>query len=142
MTAPCAAPLLLLFAQATAAAGPAVPYRVGPGDVLEVSVDGRPDLSRLPTVQTTGRVWLPGAGEVEVRGLTADEIAARVAPLLAGEDLAVAPGERPRAGVPQPVRVGAGRARPPGAEAPAQRLAPRRRAARRGWLPGRRVRAR
>ena len=60
---------------------------MGPGDVLEVAVDGRPDLSRLPTVQTTGRVWLPRAGEVEVRGLTTDEIAARVAPLLAGEDL-------------------------------------------------------
>jgi polysaccharide export outer membrane protein len=84
---PCAAFLLLLVAQAPAAAGAAVPYRVGPGDVLEVAVEGRPDLSRLPTVQPTGRVFLPGAGEVEVRGLTPDEIAARVAPLLAGEGL-------------------------------------------------------
>jgi polysaccharide export outer membrane protein len=90
MTALCAAPLLLLFAQATTAAAPAAPYRVGPGDVLEVAVDGRPDLSRLPTVQTTGSVWLPGAGEVEVRGLTTDEIAARVAPLLAEEGLPAA----------------------------------------------------
>jgi polysaccharide export outer membrane protein len=56
--------------------------------VLEVAVEGRPDLSRLPTVQTTGSVWLPRAGEVEVRGLTTGEIAARVAPLLVGEDLA------------------------------------------------------
>jgi protein involved in polysaccharide export with SLBB domain len=82
-----AAPLLLLLAQATASAEAALPYRVGSGDVLEVAVEGRPDLSRLPTVQTTGRVWLPRAGEVEVRGLTTDEIAARVAPLLAGEGL-------------------------------------------------------
>ena len=44
------------------------PYRVGPGDVLEVAVDGRPDLSRLPTVQTTGGVFLPRAGDVEVDG--------------------------------------------------------------------------
>jgi polysaccharide export outer membrane protein len=77
---------LLLLAQAAAEAPP--PYRVGPGDVLEVVVDGRPDLSRLPTVQTTGSLWLPRAGEVEVRGLTTGEIASKLAPLLAGEDLA------------------------------------------------------
>jgi len=79
---------LLLLAQAPGAAEAPPPYRVGPGDVLEVVVDGRPDLSRLPTVQTTGRVWLPRAGELEVRGLTTAEIAAKVTPLLAGEDLA------------------------------------------------------
>jgi polysaccharide export outer membrane protein len=82
-----AAAALLRLASATAAEEPA-PYRVGPGDVLEVVVAGRPDLSRLPTVQTTGSIWLPRAGEVDVRGLTTDEIAARVAPRLAGEDLA------------------------------------------------------
>jgi len=80
-----ATPLVLLLAQAPAEAPP--PYHVGPGDVLEVVVDGRPDLSRLPTVQTTGGVFLPRTGEVPVQGLTTDEIAARVAPLLAGEDL-------------------------------------------------------
>lgn len=80
-------PLLALFAQAAPAAAPA-PYRVGPGDVIEVAVDSRPDLSRMPTVQTTGSVWLPRAGDVEVRGLTTAEIAARVAPLLASSDLA------------------------------------------------------
>ncbi len=80
-------PLLALLAQSAPAAGPA-PYRVGPGDVIEVAVDGRPDLSRMPTVQTTGNVWLPRAGDVAVRGLTAAEIGARVAPLLAGSDLA------------------------------------------------------
>jgi polysaccharide biosynthesis/export protein len=80
-----AAPLLALLAQAEAPA-PA-PYRVGPGDVIEIVVDGRPDLSRMPTVQTTGSVWLPRAGDVEVRGLTTGEIAARVAPRIAGPDL-------------------------------------------------------
>jgi polysaccharide export outer membrane protein len=77
-------PLLALLAQA---APGAVPYRVGPGDVIEVAVDGRPDLSRMPTIQTTGSVWLPRAGDVEVRGLTTGEIAARIAPLMAGGDL-------------------------------------------------------
>jgi polysaccharide export outer membrane protein len=42
----------------------------------------------MPTVQTTGRVWLPRAGDVDVRGLTTHEIAARVSPLMAGDDLA------------------------------------------------------
>jgi polysaccharide export outer membrane protein len=86
---PVAAVVLLLLAQAPSVAAEAPhPYRVGPGDVLEVVVDGRPDLSRLPTVQTTGSVWLPRAGQVQVRGLTTGEIASQVAPLLAGEDLA------------------------------------------------------
>jgi len=79
-------PLLALLAQAAPAQAPAT-YRVGPGDVLEVEVDGRPDLSRIPTVQTTGSIWLPRAGDVEVRGLTTHEIAARLAPLVAGADL-------------------------------------------------------
>lgn len=81
------APLLALLAQVHPA--PALPaYRVGPGDVLEVSIEGRPDLSRIPTVQTTGSIWLPRAGVVEVRGLTTHEIAARLAPLVADADLA------------------------------------------------------
>jgi polysaccharide export outer membrane protein len=81
-----AAASLIALAQAAGAEAPL--YRVGPGDVLEVMVDGRPDLSRLPTVQTTGSVWLPRAGEVQVRGLTTTEIAARLTPLLASDDLA------------------------------------------------------
>jgi len=86
---PLTAVSLLLLAQAPVATAEAsLPYRVGPGDVLEVVVDGRPDLSRLPTVQTTGSVWLPRAGQVEVRGLTTGEIASKVTPLLAGDDLA------------------------------------------------------
>jgi polysaccharide export outer membrane protein len=83
-----AAPVLLALAQAAGGtATPAPEYRVGPGDVLEVIVAGRPDLSRLPTVQPTGTIYLPRAGEVKVAGATAGEIAARVAPLLAGDDL-------------------------------------------------------
>jgi polysaccharide export outer membrane protein len=79
-------PLLAVLAQAAPAQATA-PYRVGPGDVLEVAIDGRPDLSRIPTVQTTGSIWLPRAGDVEVRGLTTHEIAARVTPLVVGADL-------------------------------------------------------
>jgi polysaccharide export outer membrane protein len=84
-----AAPILLVLAQAAGAVTPGPPpeYRVGPGDVLEVIVAGRPDLSRLPTVQPTGAIFLPRAGEVKVAGATTGEIAARVAPLLVAEDL-------------------------------------------------------
>jgi len=63
------------------------PYRVGPGDVLEVLVSNREDLSRLPTVQTSGGIFLPRAGYVPVVGLTTAEIAERVTPLLAASDL-------------------------------------------------------
>lgn len=84
MSALAIAALLLLSEQPLVAA----PYRVGPGDVLEVVVEGRPDLGRLPTVQTTGTIWLPRGGEVAVRGLAAEEIAERIAALLVSPDLA------------------------------------------------------
>jgi polysaccharide export outer membrane protein len=84
------APVLLALAPAAGGAAPAGPppeYRVGPGDVLEVVVAGRPDLSRLPTVQPTGAIFLPRAGEITVAGATTHEIADRIAPLLVAEDL-------------------------------------------------------
>lgn len=77
-----AAPLALFFAQAPVSNG----YRVGPGDVLEISVAGRPELARLPTVQTTGSIFLPLVGELDARGLTTDEIAARIARSLVAAD--------------------------------------------------------
>ncbi len=86
MSALTIAALLLLLPEQPL--GGAAPYGVGPGDVLEVVVEGRPDLGRLPTVQTTGTIWLPRAGEVAVRGLGVLEIAASIAPLLVGPDLA------------------------------------------------------
>jgi protein involved in polysaccharide export with SLBB domain len=84
---PRAAILVVPLLLAVPPPSPAEPYRVGPGDVLEVLVRGRADLSRLPTVQTTGEVFLPRAGHVTVAGLTTKEIAARIAPLLAGDGL-------------------------------------------------------
>ena len=76
----------MLLAQAPTLPPPAAaatPYRVGPGDVLEVTVAGRPDLARLPTVQTTGTIWLPHLLEVRVEGLTTAEIGAKLTGLLA-----------------------------------------------------------
>jgi polysaccharide export outer membrane protein len=76
--------VLLFLAQAPASSPPAAAtYRVGPGDVLEVTVAGRPDLARLPTVQTTGTIWLPRLSEVTVAGLTPAEIGTKLTGLLA-----------------------------------------------------------
>ncbi len=76
--------LMILLAQAPASPIPAAAaYRVGPGDVLEVTVAGRPDLARLPTVQTTGMIWIPQLSEVSVEGLTPTEIGTKLTGLLA-----------------------------------------------------------
>jgi polysaccharide biosynthesis/export protein len=87
------ASLLALLAQAPAGVATPTPtgpvYRVGPGDVLEVNVPGRPDLSRLPTVQTTGTVFIPVLNEVPVEGLTVGDIRQRLTKLLAERDVVV-----------------------------------------------------
>jgi len=57
-------------------------YEVGPGDVIEVSVYGNEDLSRIPTVQTNGSISLPLLGEVQVAGLTVAEVQRKVTNLL------------------------------------------------------------
>src|SRR5262249_6520409 len=45
---------------------PAPEYRVGAGDVLDVTVFGNEDLTRTATIQTNGAVVLPLLGEVPV----------------------------------------------------------------------------
>ena len=93
-------------------AGDAPAYRVGPGDVLEVIVDGRSDLSRLPTVQTTGTVFLPrrrgragGGPDHRRRSRTGSRPSSRA------EDLATPRVSVRVQGVPEPVRLGARRGR-------------------------------
>jgi polysaccharide export outer membrane protein len=63
-------------------------YRLGPGDVLELVVEGRPELARLPTVQTTGVIHVPMLGEVPVAERTPHEVAARLTYLLGREGVA------------------------------------------------------
>ena len=77
---------------APAAQAPSAPpdYKVGPGDVLEVTVLGNEDLSRTPTVQTSGTIALPLLGEVAVAGLTVTQVKERVTELL-GRDYLVNP---------------------------------------------------
>ncbi len=67
---------------AFAAQGGAEAYRVGPGDVLEVTVYGDPDLSGLVTVQHAGDISFPLLGEVSVDGMTAKEVQQKLVKLL------------------------------------------------------------
>jgi polysaccharide export outer membrane protein len=62
-------------------------YRVGAGDVLEVTVLGNQDLSRTAAVQTNGTIALPLLGEVPVSSLTVSEIKAKLTTLLARDYL-------------------------------------------------------
>ena len=57
-------------------------YRVGPGDVVEVSVLGHSDLSRTATVQPNGSITLPLLNEVPVAGLTVSEVQRKLTTLL------------------------------------------------------------
>ena len=77
-----AAPATQAPAAGSAASDSTVDYQVGPGDILEVTVIGNDEASRVPTVQTNGAVALPLLGEVQVAGLTVAEIQRKVTNLL------------------------------------------------------------
>jgi polysaccharide export outer membrane protein len=77
--------LLLLAALLTAAGlafAQASDYRVGPTDVLKVTVWGHDDLSRTAVVSADGRLPFPLIGEVPVAGLTPTQIETRLRELL------------------------------------------------------------
>jgi polysaccharide biosynthesis/export protein len=88
MTRPGAALMALLVGPAPALAAGAE-YRVGPGDVLEVTVTGDAGSSRLVTVQTTGAIFLAAIGELPVGGLTVEEIEFKLVEEWSRSDLAV-----------------------------------------------------
>ena len=67
--------------------GPRAAYRVGPGDVLEINVARRPELSPRLTVQPSGSIAMPRVGEVPVAELTKAEIERKLASLLAPDVL-------------------------------------------------------
>lgn len=53
-------------------------YRIGPSDVLEISVWQSPDLNRTVTVRFDGRITFPLAGELVAAGLAPTELAAEI----------------------------------------------------------------
>ncbi len=62
-------------------------YVVGPGDVLDVSVLGQPEISRSTVVQPDGRFTMPLLGDVEVAGRTLAEIQTLITEKLARDFL-------------------------------------------------------
>jgi len=77
-------------APTTPAADSSAEYQVGPGDVLQVTVFGNEDLSRIPTVQTNGTITLPLLGEVLVAGRTVAQVQKEITARL-GKDYLVNP---------------------------------------------------
>ena len=57
-------------------------YRIGPKDVLELTVIGFEDLNRRVRVSEDGKISLPYVGDVEVQGLTKSELEKKLASLL------------------------------------------------------------
>jgi polysaccharide biosynthesis/export protein len=86
-SSPAARPAAPAAPSPSPAATPAPEYRLGAGDVLEVTVFGNDDLSRTTTVQTTGSISLPLLGEVPVAGLTVSEAKQKLTSLLARDYL-------------------------------------------------------
>src|SRR4051812_43973448 len=54
-------------------------YRVGPQDLLDISVFQVPDLSRTVRVNSAGQISLPLIGTVQAGGLTIQELEAKIA---------------------------------------------------------------
>ena len=65
-------------------------YRIGPGDVLTITVWGQPDLSRDYTVDPDGFTPFPLINRVKAGGLTTRELAANLVAIL-GKDYLVDP---------------------------------------------------
>lgn len=57
-------------------------YRIGPSDLLEVSVFQVPELSRTVRVNGRGEVTLPLIGQVQAGGLSGQQLETRIAQLL------------------------------------------------------------
>jgi polysaccharide export outer membrane protein len=53
-------------------------YRVGPNDILEISVYQEDDLTKLARVSNSGKISYPLLGQVEVGGLTVEEVEEKI----------------------------------------------------------------
>jgi polysaccharide export outer membrane protein len=73
------AALLILASSEASFAGP---YKLAPGDTIEVSVGGVPDQRNRMQIQIDGTIVLPAVGTVEIAGLTPAELQTRMETLL------------------------------------------------------------
>jgi polysaccharide export outer membrane protein len=80
---------LILLARLGGAA-PVEGYRIGPGDILKITVYGHEDLTRSAVVAADGRMPFPLIGEVRASGLTPTELEESLRQLL-GKDYLVDP---------------------------------------------------
>jgi len=69
---------IVLFGQEKYAAG----YKIGPKDLLEISVFGLDEMNRTVRVSEDGKITIPLLGEVEVEGLTKAQLERKLAQLL------------------------------------------------------------
>lgn len=82
---------LFLFVPLFAAAQNAANYRLGPGDVVRITVYNNPDLTTEAQLTATGRINFPLLGEVEIGGLDKGAVEARLAQLLADGHFVINP---------------------------------------------------
>lgn len=57
-------------------------YKIGPNDLLEITVFGLPELAQTVRVAEDGSITMPLLGKVEVAGLTAQELEKKLASIL------------------------------------------------------------
>ena len=69
---------LVLFAQE----GGSVEYKIGPQDLLEISVFGLDELNKTVRVSETGNITLPLLGEIAIGGLTKNELELKLQDML------------------------------------------------------------
>jgi polysaccharide export outer membrane protein len=65
-----------------AAAGTVEPYRLSPGDTVEIGIASIPDRTQRAVVQMDGSIALPEVGMIAVGGLSASELQTRMQALL------------------------------------------------------------
>jgi polysaccharide export outer membrane protein len=70
---------LLLLGGSFGALADGQAYRVGPDDVLQVTVYGQPSLTGLYPVDVDGNIGYPVVGNISVTGLTTNEISEKIA---------------------------------------------------------------
>jgi polysaccharide export outer membrane protein len=79
--------LALVLLARSGETAPVESYRIGPGDVIKITVWGHEDLSRLAVVAADGRMPFPLIGEIQASGLSPTELEGRLQELLAKDYL-------------------------------------------------------
>ncbi len=59
-------------------------YRIGPDDVLAISIWGRKELDQVVSVRPDGKISLPRVGDIDAGGLTVAELASRLTTMYQG----------------------------------------------------------